>query len=94
MAGGVHRREQRHTGMTWEKARVAGHVYAQPLYCRGSRSNDAVAVATEDNVIQAFDANTGTVGDDRAPRCFPRGTTAPLEIPTETQQTLLSHPHA
>jgi hypothetical protein len=55
-------------------ARVAGHVYAQPLYWRRSGSNDAVAVAAEDNVVQAFDAKARNCGDDLAVqsrvRCF------------------------
>jgi hypothetical protein len=57
--------------LTWGKARsvhldpsfdahVAGHLYAQPLYWHASGSNTAMLlVATEDDVIQAFDATTG-----------------------------------
>src|SRR5689334_15613366 len=57
--------------LTWEKARsihldqnfnasVAGHLYAQPLYWRASGANTAmVLVATEDNVVQAFDSQSG-----------------------------------
>jgi len=41
-------------------ARVAGNVYAQPLFWRGGRSNSGVLlVATEDNNVQALDAATG-----------------------------------
>jgi outer membrane protein assembly factor BamB len=41
--------------------RVSGHIYAQPLYWHGSGPNSALLfVATEDNVVQALDANTGT----------------------------------
>jgi hypothetical protein len=58
-------------GLTWEKAkllradqnfhaRVAGNVYAQPLFWRGGGSNSGVLlVATEDNNVQALDAATG-----------------------------------
>jgi hypothetical protein len=58
--------------LTWEKARslrldrsfdarVAGHLYAQPLYWRAPGSNGAMlVVATEDDVVQAFDAATGS----------------------------------
>src|SRR5215472_12872455 len=57
--------------LTWEKARsvhldlafdgrVSGHIYAQPLYWRGGSSNGGLLlVATEDNLVQALDANTG-----------------------------------
>ena len=41
-------------------ARVAGHLYAQPLYWHAPGSNTAILlVATEDDVVQAFDATTG-----------------------------------
>src|SRR5437667_9173437 len=41
-------------------ARVAGPLYAQPLYCRASGSHTAMLlVATEDDIVQAFDATTG-----------------------------------
>ena len=40
-------------------ARVAGPLYAQPLYWRPSGSNTGMLfTATEDNVVQAFDATT------------------------------------
>jgi hypothetical protein len=57
--------------LTWERAsslqldgnfhaRVLGHVYAQPLYWRGSvSSSEALLVATEDNVVHAIDSITG-----------------------------------
>jgi hypothetical protein len=67
-------------------ARLAGHVYAQPLYWRGSGSNNAVAVATDDDVVQAFDANTGkelsrrSVGRPVPRSLFPRGNINPLGI--------------
>ena len=41
-------------------AQVAGHLYAQPLYWRPPGSDTAVLfTATEDNIVQAFDAATG-----------------------------------
>jgi hypothetical protein len=41
-------------------ARVSGHVYAQPLYWRGSESSSGVLlVATEDNIVHAIDAMSG-----------------------------------
>ncbi len=58
--------------LTWDKARalrfelsfdprVAGHLYAQPLYWRGGGSGAGMLlVATEDDVVQAFDAGTGS----------------------------------
>ena len=65
--------------LTWEKARsvhldpsfearVAGHLYAQPLYWHASGSNTAtLLVATEDDAVQAFDATTGKeLGDGRS----------------------------
>jgi hypothetical protein len=57
--------------LSWEKARsvhldrmfdarVAGPLYAQPLYWRPSGSNTGMLfAATEDDVVQAFDATTG-----------------------------------
>ena len=56
--------------LSWEKARsvhldrmfdarVAGPLYAQPLYWRPSGSNTGMLfAATEDDVVQAFDATT------------------------------------
>ena len=58
-------------GLTWDEARsahldqafdarVAGHLYAQPLYWRAPGSNSAMLlVASEDDIVQAFDATTG-----------------------------------
>jgi hypothetical protein len=58
-------------GLTWDKARsahlnqafdarVAGHLYAQPLYWHVPGSNSAMLlVASEDDIVQAFDATTG-----------------------------------
>ena len=58
-------------GLTWGEARsahldqafdarVAGHLYAQPLYWRAPGSNSAMLlVASEDDIVQAFDATTG-----------------------------------
>jgi len=58
-------------GLSWEKARslrldrtfsaaVAGHLYAQPLYWHPSGSESRMLfVATENDVVQAFDATTG-----------------------------------
>lgn len=57
--------------LTWERARslrldegfgarIAGHVYAQPLFWRATGTNSAMLlVATEDNVVFAIDAQTG-----------------------------------
>jgi outer membrane protein assembly factor BamB len=43
------------------EARLDGSLYAQPLYWRPSGSNDGmlVVVATENDVVHAFDAITG-----------------------------------
>jgi len=58
-------------GLSWEKAgsvqldrtfnaRVAGSMYAQPLYWRPPGTNTGTLfAATQDDVIQAFDATTG-----------------------------------
>jgi len=58
--------------LTWDRARslhldevfhpqITGHLYAQPLYWHASGSNAAIlVVATEDNLMQAIDATTGT----------------------------------
>src|ERR1043166_371627 len=56
-------------GLTWEKARalrpdtrfaprIAGHLYAQPLAWRAG-SNTILITASQDDVVQAFDAHTG-----------------------------------
>ena len=84
--------------LTWEKARsvhldpsfdarVAGHLYAQPLYWHASGSNTAtLLVATEDDVVQAFDATTGkelwrrSVGRPVTGSLLPCGNINPLGI--------------
>src|SRR6516162_5775626 len=84
--------------LTWERARsvhldpsfdarVAGHLYAQPLYWRTPGSNTAMLlVATEDDVVQAFDATTGkelwrrSVGHPVAGSLLPCGNINPLGI--------------
>ena len=71
--------------LTWERARalrldenfhakVAGHVYAQPLYWRGSGSIPPIlVVATEDNMVHAVDARTGAdVWTRRLGKAVPR----------------------
>src|SRR5262249_42929921 len=56
--------------LTWQKARtlrldagfaarVAGHLYAQPLTWRTPGAGTIVLTASEDNVVQAFDAHSG-----------------------------------
>jgi outer membrane protein assembly factor BamB len=57
--------------LTWDRAtslqldsdfrpRISGHVYAQPLYWRGSESSSgALLVATEDNIVHAIDTMSG-----------------------------------
>ena len=84
--------------LTWEKARsvnldrsfnarVAGHLYAQPLYWRAARSNAAMLlVATEDDIVQAFDATSGkelwrrSVGTPVKSSSLPCGNIYPLGI--------------
>jgi PQQ enzyme repeat len=68
-------------------ARVAGHLYAQPLYWRSSGSNTAMLlVATEDDIVQAFDAATGkelwrqSVGSPIRRSSLPCGNINPLGI--------------
>jgi outer membrane protein assembly factor BamB len=68
-------------------ARVAGHVYTQPLYWRAGESDTArLLVATEDNVVQAFDAKTGkelwrqSVGSPVPRSSLPCGNIDPLGI--------------
>src|SRR5215468_11074137 len=58
-------------GLTWQRAkslhvdekfhaRVAGNVYAQPLYWRAPGSSSGMLlVATEENTVHALDAATG-----------------------------------
>jgi len=84
--------------LTWEKARsvhldlafdgrVSGHIYAQPLYWRGGSSNGGLLlVATEDNLVQALDANTGkavwrrSLGSPVPRSALPCGNINPLGI--------------
>ena len=83
-------------GLTWEKARalrldpgfaprVDGHLYAQPLMWRAG-SNAMLLTASEDNVVQAFDAQTGNeiwrraVGTPVPRSSLPCGNIAPLGI--------------
>lgn len=68
-------------------ARVAGHLYAQPLYWHAPGSNDAtLLVASEDDIVQAFDARTGketwrrTVGRPIPASSLPCGNINPLGI--------------
>jgi outer membrane protein assembly factor BamB len=85
-------------GLTWERARAvhldrefeahaSGHVYAQPLYWRAPDSKTAILlVATESNVVQAFDARTGkevwkrSVGHPVPSSSLPCGNIDPLGI--------------
>jgi PQQ enzyme repeat len=83
-------------GLTWEKARalrpatgfaarVAGHLYAQPLVWRAG-SNTMVITASEDDVVQAFDVKTGNelwrrvVGTPVPRSSLPCGNISPLGI--------------
>lgn len=84
--------------LTWDKARsvrldrnfdarVVGHLYAQPLYWRIPNSSSAlVLVATEDDIVQAFDAATGkevwrrSVGQAVSGSSLPCGNINPLGI--------------
>ena len=84
--------------LTWEKARsvhldrkfdahVSGLLYAQPLYWRVPGSNTAMLiVATEDDVVQAFDAESGkelwtrSVGSPVPGSSLPCGNINPLGI--------------
>jgi outer membrane protein assembly factor BamB len=68
-------------------ARVAGHLYAQPLYWHAPGSNDAMLlVASEDDIVQAFDARTGkeiwrrSVGRPIPASSLPCGNINPLGI--------------
>jgi hypothetical protein len=85
-------------GLTWDKARsahldqmfaahVAGHLYAQPLYWHAASSNSAMLlVASEDDIVQAFDATTGeevwrrSVGRPVPASSLPCGNINPLGI--------------
>jgi hypothetical protein len=68
-------------------ARVVGHLYAQPLYWRAPGSNAAMLLtASEDNVVQAFDALSGkelwrrSVGRPVPRSALPCGNINPLGI--------------
>jgi hypothetical protein len=84
-------------GLTWEKARalradtrftaqVAGHLYAQPLAWRATGSNTMLIAASEDDVVQAFDGQTGNelwrrvVGTPVPQSSLPCGNISPLGI--------------
>jgi outer membrane protein assembly factor BamB len=84
--------------LTWEKARslhldrnfdarVSGHLYAQPLLWRAAGANTAMLiVATEDDVVQALDAESGkelwkrSVGNPVPRSSLPCGNINPLGI--------------
>lgn len=84
--------------LTWERAaglhadpdfdgRVAGHIYAQPLFWHFPQINrKLVVLATEDNVVYALDAHTGKVAWQKSlgspvPRAaLPCGNIGPLGI--------------
>ncbi len=83
--------------LTWEKARalrpdarfaarVAGHLYAQPLAWRAPGANKMLITASEDDVVQAFDAHTGNelwrraVGTPVPRSSLPCGNISPLGI--------------
>src|SRR6202040_4316819 len=84
--------------LTWDRAsslqldgnfrpRISGHVYAQPLYWRGSESSSGVLlVATEDNVVHAIDAISGqeiwqrTLGKPVPRSSLPCGNISPLGV--------------
>jgi PQQ enzyme-like repeat protein len=83
-------------GLTWEKARglrpdpgfaarVGGHLYAQPLVWRAG-SSTMLITASEDDVVQAFDAKTGNelwrraVGTPVPRSSLPCGNISPLGI--------------
>lgn len=68
-------------------ARVAGHLYAQPLYWRVPGANAAMLLtASENNVVQAFDAATGkelwrrSVGRPVPRSALPCGNINPLGV--------------
>jgi outer membrane protein assembly factor BamB len=67
-------------------ARVAGHLYAQPLYWHPQGSEAVLVTASEDNVVQAFDAASGTelwrrvVGRPIRRSALPCGNIDPLGI--------------
>jgi hypothetical protein len=68
------------------EAQVAGHLYAQPLYWRDPAGAAMLVAATEDDVVQAFDAASGkelwrrTLGRPVAGSALPCGNINPLGI--------------
>src|SRR4249920_533709 len=84
--------------LTWDRAsslqldgnfrpRISGHVYAQPLYWRGSESSSGtLLVATEDNVVHAIDAVSGeelwqrSLGKPVPRSSLPCGNISPLGV--------------
>jgi hypothetical protein len=83
--------------LTWEKARsvhldrgfdarVSGHLYAQPLTWRASAASAVLLTASEDDIVQAFDAESGkelwrrAVGTPVPRSALPCGNIAPLGI--------------
>jgi outer membrane protein assembly factor BamB len=75
-----------HLDQTFD-ARVAGHLYAQPLYWHASGSDGAMLlVASESDIVQAFDAKSGkeiwrrSVGRPISASSLPCGNINPLGI--------------
>ena len=84
--------------LTWDRAsslqldgnfrpRISGHVYAQPLYWRGSESSSGtLLVATEDNIVHAIDTMSGqeiwqrTLGKPVPRSSLPCGNISPLGV--------------
>ena len=83
-------------GLTWDRARllrldkdfrprIAGHVYAQPLYWRAPGSSAAILLL-EDKVVYAIDAGTGnevwkrSLGQSVARSSLPCGNIDPLGV--------------
>lgn len=84
--------------LTWDRAsslqldgnfhaRISGHVYAQPLYWRGSEaSSGTLLVPTEDNVVHAIDAVSGqerwqrSLGKPVPRSSLPCGNISPLGV--------------
>ena len=83
--------------LTWEKARsvhldrgfdarVSGHLYAQPLTWRAPAASAVMLTASEDDIVQAFDAESGkelwrrAVGTPVPRSALPCGNIAPLGI--------------
>ena len=84
--------------LTWDRAsslqldnnfrsRISGHLYAQPLYWRSSKSTSgALLIATEDNVVHAIDAVSGqerwqrSLGKPVPSSSLPCGNISPLGV--------------